>query len=188
MRNLGIFFVVIIVLLLASYAGYNYFLKDNKETDTEQTDTNDDSEEVITSTEDVKNLINTNPNTKIFKNRADDSNIFDELENKEVDIYTVLIPTDVAFSEINEELGDLSNSEKINLLKTHIILDNLSPERILELNNKEVETFAGTKLKISITNGVVSFEDENGNTAKISEPNLQVSGGYAYLIDNVLGR
>lgn len=95
--------------------------------------------------------------------------------------FTVLAPTNDAFSKIKEEdlktvLGD---KEKLtSILKYHVLSGKVMAKDITTL--KDAETLNGKKVKIDATHGVMV------NTSKVTTPDIVASNGVIHAIDTVL--
>lgn len=110
--------------------------------------------------------------------------------------YTVFAPTDQAFSKIPEstlkELFKTKNKKKLKAVLTyHVVEGEIKAEDIIKVikgkdGEMKVKTVNGGKLIFSLDNGDVHIKDQNGNTARVEQANLNSSNGVIHVIDTVL--
>ena len=119
----------------------------------------------------------------------------EEVLNGEDD-FTVFAPTDEAFSKISEgtlkELLETDNKKELKaILTNHIVKGVIMAEDIVKLvksndGKMKAKTINGGKLTISLNQGDVEINSQNGTTTKVKNANLNSSNGVIHVIDKVL--
>lgn len=110
--------------------------------------------------------------------------------------FTIFAPSDTAFSKLTkDELNSLfllDNKKQLKaLLKYHIVAGNLTASKILlALSRGEGKTsfttIQGAKINASISGTDIILTDRFGNSAKITEADLNQSNGVIHEIDSVI--
>ncbi|KXX69762.1 fasciclin domain-containing protein [Flammeovirga sp. SJP92] len=99
--------------------------------------------------------------------------------------FTVFAPTNSAFAQLLAEnngistLDDISSGALDVLLKNHVVKGKVLSSQLED--GQMVETLAGTKLEVSISNGVVMV---GGVT--VTTPDVEASNGVIHIVDNVI--
>ena len=119
----------------------------------------------------------------------------EEVLNGEDD-FTVFAPTDEAFSKISEgtlkELLETDNKKELKaILTNHIVKGVIMAEDIVKLvksndGKMKAKAINGGKLTISLNQGDVEINSQNGSTANVKNANLNSSNGVIHVIDKVL--
>lgn len=92
--------------------------------------------------------------------------------------YTVFAPVDAAFASVT--LPD--SADMANLLRYHVISNEVLSTAIITMDGQEVTTLNGDKIKISVRDGEVYLND----TVKVIDTDVPASNGVIHLIDGVL--
>ena len=101
--------------------------------------------------------------------------------------YTVLAPNSNAFSAYNSVFSTLTTSQKIDLLKSHVVLGNFDKSSLqtLAINGTEVSTLSGTKLRFYETNNEI-YVVAKDNISKIVNSDFLATNGIVHHLESVL--
>nr|WP_299341963.1 fasciclin domain-containing protein [Allomuricauda sp.] len=110
--------------------------------------------------------------------------------------FTVFAPTNEAFEELLDILGDdfhsLSDFDTqaerdilVKVLTYHVVVGTAAFKDDLS-NGQQIETFQGENVGINIKNGSVRIEDATDDKAKVVLPDVEASNGVVHVIDKVL--
>lgn len=101
--------------------------------------------------------------------------------------YTVLAPNSNAFSAYNSVFSTLTISQKIDLLKSHVVLGNFDKSSLqtLATNGTEVSTLSGTKLRFYETNNEI-YVVAKDNISKIVNSDFLAINGIVHHLESVL--
>ncbi|WP_396590264.1 fasciclin domain-containing protein [Allomuricauda sp. R78024] len=110
--------------------------------------------------------------------------------------FTVFAPTNVAFEELLDILGDDFHSledfdtpEEIDILVKvltyHVVAGTAAFSTDLS-NGQQIETFQGENVGINIKNGTVHIEDATDTNATVVLPDVEASNGVVHIINKVL--
>ncbi len=110
--------------------------------------------------------------------------------------FTVFAPTNAAFEELLDLLGDDFHSledfdtpEEIDILVKvltyHVVAGTAAFSTDLS-NGQQIETFQGENVGINIKNGTVHIEDATDTNATVVLPDVEASNGVVHIINKVL--
>ncbi|TXN36231.1 fasciclin [Flagellimonas hymeniacidonis] len=110
--------------------------------------------------------------------------------------FTVFAPTNAAFEELLDILGDDFHSledfdtpEEIDILVKvltyHVVVGTAAFSTDLS-NGQQIETFQGENVGINIKNGTVHIEDATDTNATVVLPDVEASNGVVHVINKVL--
>ncbi len=110
--------------------------------------------------------------------------------------FTVFAPTNAAFEELLDILGDDFHSledfdtpEEIDILVKvltyHVVAGTAAFSTDLS-NGQQIETFQGENVGINIKNGTVHIEDATDTNATVVLPDVEASNGVVHIINKVL--
>jgi uncharacterized surface protein with fasciclin (FAS1) repeats len=110
--------------------------------------------------------------------------------------FTVFAPTNAAFVDLLDTLGDDFNSlsdfdtaeEKALLVKVltyHVVAGTAAFSTDLS-NGQHIETFQGENVGINIKDGTVHIEDATDDNAAVVMPDIEASNGVVHVINKVL--
>ncbi|MGY5848855.1 fasciclin domain-containing protein [Salegentibacter sp. F14] len=112
--------------------------------------------------------------------------------------FTVFAPSNEAFGKLNQEILDTlmknENREKLNeVLNYHVVEDEITAEELserIDQGNGEytIITLTGSSLTALKSGDDIMLKDENGNTAKIIQTDIDASNGVIHTIDGVMMR
>lgn len=110
--------------------------------------------------------------------------------------FTVFAPTDAAFDELSEEKLDSlmmneNQDELAGLLEYHVVEDEITSEELsqqIQSNNGEYtfSTMAGEDLTAMMSGENIVLRDASGNTATITQADVDASNGVVHIIDAVI--
>lgn len=132
-----------------------------------------------------KNIIETIQSYTIlttFTTLVQSTGLYEQLNNEDV-VFTVFVPTDEAFSALNESyfenLTDNSSQNLLPLLSNHIITEQFEESDFTD--GMDIETTANKKINILHNDGDVTV-----NNATIISSDIPCSNGMIHIIDRVL--
>ena len=96
--------------------------------------------------------------------------------------FTVFAPNDAAFMQT--ATGDLSSAQLANVLQYHVVSGNVLSSDLMD--GMTVTTLQGGTLTVNVNGEAVTIIDENGNTRRVVNANLQGTNGVVHEIDGVL--
>ena len=101
--------------------------------------------------------------------------------------YTVLAPNSNAFSTYNSVFTTLTTSQKIDLLKSHVVLGNFDKSSLqtFATNGTEVSTLSGTKLRFYESNNE-TYVVAKDNISKIVNSDFLAINGIVHHLESVL--
>lgn len=101
--------------------------------------------------------------------------------------YTVLAPNSNAFSAYNSVFSTLTTSQKIDLLKSHVVLGNFDKSSLqtFATNGTEVSTLSGAKLRFYETNNEI-YVVAKDNISKIVNSDFLAINGIVHHLESVL--
>ncbi|MEI6311281.1 MAG: fasciclin domain-containing protein [Bacteroidota bacterium] len=152
------------------------------------------SSNVVAQNTDVVNTISKSSDHSSFYSLLQQT----ELQNtlKGAGPYTIFAPSDVAFKSLKAGLLDFmlkpENKQKLaKLINTHIVIGNYDEAKLLSAfksNNNTITlgTLAGTQLKLSIQEGIITITDPQGGKSIVRTPFVNAGNGLIYTIDHVL--
>ena len=102
--------------------------------------------------------------------------------------FTVLAPTDAAFTALLTELG-ITKAQLLadkplltKVLTYHVVAGEVPASEVVKLNGKKVKTVEGSKVTITVRDGKVYVN----KTAKVTATDIEASNGVIHAINNVL--
>lgn len=110
--------------------------------------------------------------------------------------FTVFAPTNAAFEELLDILGDdfhsledFNTPEEIDILVKvltyHVVAGTAAFSTDL-YNGQQIETFQGENVGVNIKNGTVHIEDATNDNATVVLPDVKASNGVVHVINKVL--
>ncbi|MEM9076658.1 MAG: fasciclin domain-containing protein [Bacteroidota bacterium] len=110
--------------------------------------------------------------------------------------FTVFAPTNQAFVDLLDALGDDFNSLSdfdtqaeldllVTILKYHVVVGTAAFSTDL-MNGQQIETFQGESVGINIKNNTVHIIDATDDNATVVLPNIEASNGVVHVINKVL--
>jgi len=141
----------------------------------------------IENTEDynLADLIILNEDLKVMSEVINTAELGSELTGETM--YTVFVPTDSGFSDVQETLDMLllpENKEQLqNVLKTHIVEGRVLSSQLEE--GQTLTTLSGTTLTVRIENGEAVLVGPK-NEAYVIRVDTQANNGILHVIDSVL--
>ncbi|UII80218.1 fasciclin domain-containing protein [Flagellimonas sp. CMM7] len=110
--------------------------------------------------------------------------------------FTVFAPTNAAFEELLDLLGDDFHSLEdfdtpaeldilVKVLTYHVVAGTAAFSTDLS-NGQQIETFQGESVGINIKNGTVHIEDVTDDNATVVLPDVEASNGVVHVINKVL--
>lgn len=110
--------------------------------------------------------------------------------------FTVFAPTNAAFEELLDILGDDFHSLEdfdtpgeidllVKVLTYHVVAGTAAFSTDL-FNGQQIETFQGENVGINIKNGTVHIEDATDTNATVVLPDVEASNGVVHVINKVL--
>jgi uncharacterized surface protein with fasciclin (FAS1) repeats len=97
--------------------------------------------------------------------------------------FTVFAPTDAAFAAIQKDVDGLLKPESkdalAKILTTHVVSGKVVAADLKD--GSELTTVSGTKIKVHVKDGKVTFGD-----AKVTAANVMASNGVIHIIDKVI--
>ncbi len=110
--------------------------------------------------------------------------------------FTVFAPTNQAFIDLLDALGDDFNSLSdfdtqaeldllVTILKYHVVAGTAAFSDDLS-NGQQIPTFQGENVGINIKNGTIHIEDATDQNATVSLPDVEASNGVVHVINKVL--
>lgn len=160
--------------------------KDNKKTNTSQTDSATQDSNTATPKDIVGLAIDTSDlSTLVSAVKA--AGLVETLQSEGP--YTVLAPTNAAFSALpSGTLDTLLKPENVDQLKSiltyHVISGKVMSSDLTD--GQEVTTVQGAILTVKIMDGKVYFVDTQGGEAEVVQADVGASNGVVHVIDAVL--
>jgi uncharacterized surface protein with fasciclin (FAS1) repeats len=102
--------------------------------------------------------------------------------------FTVFAPTDDAFDELPPEtletLLEPANKDQLAAILTYHVV----PAEVMaaDVQSGEVTTVNGEQFTVAVEDGGVEITDGQGNTATVTETDIDASNGVIHVIDSVL--
>jgi uncharacterized surface protein with fasciclin (FAS1) repeats len=108
--------------------------------------------------------------------------------------YTVFAPTNAAFEALPEGALDglLADQEQLRgVLMYHVVAGEVMASDLTSQieaggGTAEIETAGGETLTASVEGGEVTLTDQQGNTATVTQADIEASNGVVHVIDGVL--
>ncbi|HMA82828.1 MAG TPA: fasciclin domain-containing protein [Candidatus Thermoplasmatota archaeon] len=117
-----------------------------------------------------------------FTSLVQSTELNEQLNNEDF-MFTVFVPTDDAFSSLNESylenLTEHSSQDLLTLLSNHILSEQFEENDFT--NGMNIETTENTKIKILLDDGEITV-----NNATIISSDIPCSNGVIHIIDRVL--
>lgn len=190
MNKLLVFICIILIIFVVGYFSYDYFFASedsNLGSESELIEQNESEDNAI----DLDNNSQNNNSTTLESNLQNNeeirgfSEIFEQeeieskLEEENINEFTLLAVDSLTLND------SISKQQNQNFIENHVILDRLTPERILELNGNTVKTLSGLDLTLNIEDGVLVFVLEE-QEVRVTKPNLVSSGNLIFIVDGLI--
>lgn len=104
--------------------------------------------------------------------------------------FTVFAPTDEAFAALPDgtvdELMADPTGDLAEILKYHVIPNEVWAADVIEMDGQMVETVQGAELTIEVEGETVSLVDAAGNSVNVTDTDIESTNGVIHVIDGVL--
>lgn len=104
--------------------------------------------------------------------------------------FTVFAPTDEAFAALPDgtvdELMADPTGDLAEILKYHVIANEVWAADVIEMDGQMVETVQGAELTIEVEGETVSLVDAAGNSVNVTDTDIESTNGVIHVIDGVL--
>jgi uncharacterized surface protein with fasciclin (FAS1) repeats len=144
------------------------------------------ADEAAASAETITDIVAANPDFSTLLTAVQAAGLGETLAGKGP--FTVFAPTDEAFAKLPpgtlETLLKPTSKDQLTAILTHHVL----PAKVMaaDVQAGEVTTVNGEPFTVAVEGGGVEITDGQGNTAKVTETDIEASNGVIHVIDSVL--